>query len=109
MYKGFNFFSYDDRDLLFARVRGEHVITGFRHTDVQRQLPRLSSNHISRHLKRLRVHGLVKRIGHRYKVLPHRARSPGAPYRPQAPRALRAVAARLACEKSRRFWLTADS
>ncbi|HEX9619765.1 MAG TPA: winged helix-turn-helix transcriptional regulator [Polyangiaceae bacterium] len=67
MYKGFNFFSYDDRDLLFARVRGEHVITGFRHTDVQRQLPRLSSNHISRHLKRLRVHGLIKRIGHRYK------------------------------------------
>jgi len=67
VYKGFNFFSYDDRDLLFARVRGEHVITGFRHTDVQRQLPRLSSNHISRHLKRLRVHGLIKRIGHRYK------------------------------------------
>jgi DNA-binding HxlR family transcriptional regulator len=67
VYKGFNFFSYDDRDLLFARVRGEHVITGFRHTDVQRQLPRLSSNHISRRLKRLRVHGLIKRIGHRYK------------------------------------------
>ena len=46
---------------------GEHVITSFRHTDIQRQLPRLSSNHISRHLKRLRVHGLFKRIGHRYK------------------------------------------
>jgi len=59
--------SVDDRALLFALVRGEHVITGFRHTDIQRQLPRLSSNHISRHLKRLRVHGLIKRIGHRYK------------------------------------------
>jgi DNA-binding transcriptional ArsR family regulator len=63
VYKGFNFFSYDDRDLLFALVRGEHVITGFRHTDIQRQLSRLSSSHISRHLKRLRVHGLIKRIG----------------------------------------------
>jgi hypothetical protein len=66
-YKGFNFFSYDDRDLLLALVRGEHVITGFRHLDVQRQLPRLSSNQISRQLKRLRVHGLIKRIGCRYK------------------------------------------
>jgi hypothetical protein len=66
-YKGFNFFSYDDRDLLLALVRGEHVITGFRHLDIQRQLPRLSSTKISRHLKRLRVHGLIKRIGRRYK------------------------------------------
>lgn len=66
-YKGFNFFSFDDRDLLLALVRGEHVITGFRHLDVQRQLPRLSSSRISRHLKRLRVHGLIKRIGRRYK------------------------------------------
>ena len=66
-YKGFNFFSYDDRNLMLALVRGEHVITGFRHTDIQRQLPRLSSSQISRQLKRLRVHGLVKRVGHRYK------------------------------------------
>ena len=66
-YKGFNFFSYDDRDLLLALVRGEHVITGFRHRDIQRQLPRLSSSQTSRHLKRMRVHGLIKRIGHRYK------------------------------------------
>ena len=41
--------------------------TGFRHRDIQRQLPRLSSGQISRQLKRLRVHGLIKRIGHRYK------------------------------------------
>lgn len=66
-YKGFNFFSYDDRDVLLALVRGEHVITGFRHLDIQRQLPSQSSSKISRHLKRLRIHGLIKRIGHRYK------------------------------------------
>ena len=67
IYKGFNFFSYDDRALLLALVRGEHVITGFRHLEIQRQLPRLSSGQISRQLKRLRVHGLIKRIGRRYK------------------------------------------
>jgi predicted transcriptional regulator len=43
------------------------VITGFRHLDVQQQLPRLSSVQVSRHLKRLRVHGLIKCIGRRYK------------------------------------------
>jgi len=66
-YKGFNFFNAEDRNLLLATVRGEHVITGFRHADLKRQLPLFSSGQISRHLKRLRVHGLIKRIGHRYK------------------------------------------
>jgi len=66
-YKGFNFFNAEDRNLLLAIIRGEHVITGFRHADLKRQLPRFSSGQISRHLKRLRVHGLIKRIGHRYK------------------------------------------
>lgn len=66
-YKGFNFFSDEDRQVLLAVVRGEHVITGFRHVDLKRNLPSLSSSQISRHLKRLRVHGLIKRIGHRYK------------------------------------------
>jgi hypothetical protein len=66
-YKGVNFFNAADRNVLLATVRGEHVITGFRHGDLKRQLPRLSSSQISRHLKRLRVHGLIKRIGHRYK------------------------------------------
>lgn len=66
-YKGFNFFSYDDRDVLLALVRGENVITGFRHLDIKRQLPRFSPGQISRQLKRLRVHGLIKRIGHFYK------------------------------------------
>jgi hypothetical protein len=66
-YKGFNFFHPDDRKLMLALVRGEHAITGFRNLDIQRMLPRLSSTQISRHLKRLRVHGMIKRVGHRYK------------------------------------------
>jgi hypothetical protein len=66
-YKGFNFFSDDDRNLLLALVRGQHEITGFRHLDLQHQLPHLSSGQVSRQLKRLRIHGLIKRIGRRYK------------------------------------------
>jgi len=66
-YKGFNFFSGDDRDILLALMRGEHVITGLRHADLKHHLPNLSSSQISRHIKRMRVHGLIKRVGRRYK------------------------------------------
>ncbi len=53
--------------LFEALVRGENNITGLRNKDLQQQLPELSSGVISRALKRLRVHGLVKRGGHTYK------------------------------------------
>ena len=66
-YKGFNFFSIADRSILLALIRGEHTITGLRHADLQRQLPQLTSGQISSNLKRLRVHGLLKRVGRRYK------------------------------------------
>jgi hypothetical protein len=66
-YKGFNFFSNDDLEIMHAIARGEHAITGFRNVDLKRHLRRFSSGQISRHLKRLRVHGLIKRIGCRYK------------------------------------------
>jgi hypothetical protein len=42
VYKGFNFLSYDDRDLLFALVRGEHVITGLKLRELL-VLPQLAS------------------------------------------------------------------
>jgi len=48
-------------------VRGEHVITGFRHRDLRSHLPQISPSQLSRHIKRLRVHGLIKRVGRRYK------------------------------------------
>lgn len=66
-YKGFNFFSSADHRLLLALARGEHCITGFRHADLKRRLPVQGPHQISRHIKRLRVHGLIKRVGHRYK------------------------------------------
>ena len=93
--KGVNFFSYDDRALLLALIRGEHVITGFRHLDVQRQLPRLSSSQISRHVKRLRVHGVIKRIAHRYKYYVTALGRGAIHHWPQTARALLAASARV--------------
>lgn len=66
-YKGFNFFAPTDERLFEAVVRGEHTISGLRHRDIQRILPEQSPAQISRYLKRLRVHGLIRRIGHTYK------------------------------------------
>ncbi len=66
-YKGFNFFSPDDAIVFQTLVRGEHSISGLRHADLQRHLPDRSPSQISRLLKRLRVHGLLKRIGRTYK------------------------------------------
>jgi hypothetical protein len=66
-YKGVNFFSTDDDRLLTALARGEFNISGLRNRDLQRLLPDKKQGWISRCLKRLRVHGLIKSIGHRYK------------------------------------------
>jgi hypothetical protein len=67
MYQGFNFFSTDDQRVFETIVRGEHTIQGLRNADLHRALPDLSTGQVSRLLKRLRVHGLVKRIGRTYK------------------------------------------
>ena len=66
-YRGVNFFSPDDDRLLTALARGEFNISGLRNRDLQRLLPDKKPGWISRCLKRLRVHGLIKSIGHRYK------------------------------------------
>lgn len=66
-YKGFNYFSQIDLRLFQAILRGEHTISGLRNKDLLRHLPEQSPAAISRLLKRLRVHGLVKRVGHTYK------------------------------------------
>lgn len=48
-------------------ARGEFTISGFDSKALRAVLPRLSKGQISRLLKRLRVHGIIKKIGHRYK------------------------------------------
>jgi hypothetical protein len=66
-YRGFNFFSDEDVRLFEIVLRGEHTIQGFRNAHVRGHLPGKSTGQISRMLKRLRCHGLVKKIGHTYK------------------------------------------
>lgn len=66
-YRGFNFFDESDESLLEVIARGEFNISGFQNKALRPFLPDLNSGQISRLLKRLRVHGLIKKAGHRYK------------------------------------------
>ena len=50
-----------------ALLRGEFTISGFQARHLRQHLPDLSAPQLSRVLTRLRRHGLVKKIGHRYK------------------------------------------
>jgi hypothetical protein len=66
-YRGFNLCSADDHALFVALARGEWHISGFRNSSLRRVLPHYSGPQLSRVLKRLHVHGLIKKIGHTYK------------------------------------------
>lgn len=66
-YKGLNFFAPEDEALLETLARGEFGIRGFQSKDLRRRLPDKTSGQISRTLKRLRVHGVVKKIGRTYR------------------------------------------
>jgi len=65
-YKGFNFFSAQDQHVFENLLRGEHNIHGLRNANLRRRLA-LNAGQVSRLLKRLRVHGLIKRVGRTYK------------------------------------------
>src|ERR1700736_2970925 len=66
-YRGFNFFDDDDQELFQALLRGEFNISGFHSKSLRHRLKDKTSGQVSRLLKRLRVHGLVKKIGRTYK------------------------------------------
>jgi DNA-binding MarR family transcriptional regulator len=65
-YKGFNFFNNDDLNLLLALTKGQLNINGIRNQYIRQHLP-WSTGKVSRMLKRLRVHGLIKKVGGTYK------------------------------------------
>jgi predicted transcriptional regulator len=65
-YKGFNFFNNDDLMILTAIIRGEFNINGFRNKNLQKLLG-FTGSKISRLIKRLRVHGLIKKVSNSYK------------------------------------------
>ena len=55
-------------DKLFESIlRGEHTISGMRNKDLRKHLPDMSPGQVSRHNKRLRTHGMIKRVGRTYK------------------------------------------
>jgi len=66
-YRGFNLFHGDDLDLFRVIIRGEFNISGFRNSELRNHMPGRSSGQISRMLKRLRKHGLIKKARHCYK------------------------------------------
>jgi hypothetical protein len=66
-YPGFNLFDAADEALLTAIARGEFNISGMKNKTLRRFLPDKNSGQMSRLLKRLRLHGLIKKVGHTYK------------------------------------------
>ena len=63
----FNLFDSDDDALFQAILRGEFNISGLQNKSLRRFLPELNSGQVSRLLKRLRLHGLIKKVAHGYK------------------------------------------
>lgn len=66
-YKGINFFDDDDLKIIQTVLRGEFNIAGFRNKDIRRYLIDKNPGQISRLLKRLKVHGLIKKANNSYK------------------------------------------
>ena len=50
-----------------AILRGEFNIRGLQNKSLRQFLPHLNSGQVSRLLKRLRLHGLIKKVAHGYK------------------------------------------
>jgi hypothetical protein len=66
-YRGFNFFDPQDELLFQVIARGEFNISGFHNQRLRAFLPQLNSGQVSRLLKRLRTHGLIKKASRCYK------------------------------------------
>lgn len=66
-YRGFNFFDDDDQALFETIQRGEFNITGFQKKHLHRHMPQKSGAQLARILKRLRLHGLIKKVARTYK------------------------------------------
>ena len=64
-YPGFNLFRADDLNLFQGIIRDEFTISGLRNRDLQIRLNK-TAGQVSRLLKRLRLHGLIKKIGRTY-------------------------------------------
>jgi hypothetical protein len=66
-YKGFNLLAEEDASVLRLLLHGEFTIAGFTNKALRQWLADWSSAQVSRLLKRLHVHKLIKKVGQRYK------------------------------------------
>jgi DNA-binding HxlR family transcriptional regulator len=66
-YRGRNFFDRQDREVLEAIGQGEFCIRGMQNKTLRKLLPGRSTQQVSRTIKRLRTHGLVKKTARSYK------------------------------------------
>lgn len=66
-FAGFNLFHRDHLALFRALGDGSFSISGFRNKDLRRAMPGASPGAMSRLIRRLRLHGLVKKAGNCYK------------------------------------------
>jgi hypothetical protein len=66
-YKGFNLFSDDDLKLFEVLARGEFNINGLQNKSLRKQLPSITCSAMTRILKRLHVHGIIRKVGKTYK------------------------------------------
>jgi hypothetical protein len=66
-HKGFNLFSEEDTCLFRSLLQGEFFISGFTNKQLRTYLAHQSAGQVTRLLKRLRVHGVIKKVGKHYK------------------------------------------
>jgi len=66
-YRGLNFFSAADQTLIETLARGEFHLRGLQNKTLRPHRGEKTSGPVSRLLKRLRLHGLVKKVGHTYR------------------------------------------
>jgi hypothetical protein len=66
-FKGFNLLSEEDATLFRTLLRGEFTISGFTAKDLRYLLSNKNPGQMTRLLRRLRAHGLIKKVSKRYK------------------------------------------
>jgi len=66
-FRGFNVFDDKDLDLFVALARGEWAISGFQNRTLRKKLSQIPPQTLSRLLRNLRVHGIIKKVGKTYK------------------------------------------
>ncbi len=66
-YRGFNLFDEDDKELFRIIIRGEHCIKGMSNKEIREKWKNKTTAQISRLLKNLRLHGIIKKATNCYR------------------------------------------